>query len=168
VRLWTVHPRYLDPKGLVALWREALLAQKVLRGETRGYRHHPQLTRFRESSNPEGAIAVYLRAVFQEAAHRGYAFDRGKIARRRFRGAIEETDGQLAYEWRHLQGKLQRRDPERRKACRALGLPEAHPLFRIVPGGVRAWEQAARRSRPPRSRTRREAAANVRLSQRRG
>jgi hypothetical protein len=27
MRIWTVHPRYLDPKGLVAAWREALLAQ---------------------------------------------------------------------------------------------------------------------------------------------
>lgn len=31
-----MHPRYLDAKGLVALWREALLVQAVLRGETRG------------------------------------------------------------------------------------------------------------------------------------
>jgi hypothetical protein len=36
MRLWTLHPKYLDARGLVALWREALLAQKVLRGATRG------------------------------------------------------------------------------------------------------------------------------------
>jgi len=30
MRLWSLHPRYLDAKGLVALWREGLLAQKVL------------------------------------------------------------------------------------------------------------------------------------------
>ena len=41
MRLWTLHPQYLDPRGLVALWREALLAQKVLLGRTRGYRAHP-------------------------------------------------------------------------------------------------------------------------------
>lgn len=33
MRLWTLHPKYLDTKGLVALWREALLAQKVLQGK---------------------------------------------------------------------------------------------------------------------------------------
>ncbi|HKX52383.1 MAG TPA: pyrimidine dimer DNA glycosylase/endonuclease V [Nitrosospira sp.] len=37
MRLWTLHPRYLDTKGLVAAWREALLAQKVLSGLTSGY-----------------------------------------------------------------------------------------------------------------------------------
>ena len=53
MRLWTLHPRYLDARGLVALWREALLAQKVLRGKTRGYRAHPQLQRFREQADPK-------------------------------------------------------------------------------------------------------------------
>ena len=43
MRLWSIHPRYLDSMGLVALWREALLAQAVLRGETKGYKFHPQL-----------------------------------------------------------------------------------------------------------------------------
>ena len=46
MRLWSVHPRYLDTAGLTACWREALLAQKVLTGATRGYRRHPQLERF--------------------------------------------------------------------------------------------------------------------------
>jgi hypothetical protein len=32
MRLWTLHPQYLDPRGLVALWRVALLAQQVLLG----------------------------------------------------------------------------------------------------------------------------------------
>jgi hypothetical protein len=38
MRLWTLHPKCLDARGLVVPWREALLAQKVLRGETRGYK----------------------------------------------------------------------------------------------------------------------------------
>jgi hypothetical protein len=37
MRLWTLHPRYLDSQGLVALWREGLLAQAVLRNRTRGF-----------------------------------------------------------------------------------------------------------------------------------
>lgn len=37
MRLWSIHPRYLDTKGLVALWRETLLlAQAVLFGNTKG------------------------------------------------------------------------------------------------------------------------------------
>ena len=57
MRLWSLHPQYLDPKGLVSLWREGLLAQAVIAGQTRGYRHHPQLARFLQSSDPRGVIA---------------------------------------------------------------------------------------------------------------
>ena len=60
MRLWTLHPRYLDAAGLVALWREGLLARAVLRGKTRGYRHHPQLERFRCHASPRSAINRYL------------------------------------------------------------------------------------------------------------
>lgn len=141
MRLWTLHPRYLDAQGLVALWREALLAQKVLQGDTKGYRHHPQLTRFRASSDPQGAMATYLIGVFEEAKRRGYAFDAGKIACGRFSGMIDETEGQLLYEWRHLQRKLQRRAPERHKDCLRIKVPTPHPLFRIVLGAVREWER---------------------------
>jgi len=75
LRLWTVHPKYLDARGLVALWREALLAKRVLEGRTRGYRHHPQLTRFRAHPDPVAAIDAYLAGVYEEACRRGYRFD---------------------------------------------------------------------------------------------
>src|SRR5579859_2065269 len=115
MRLWTIHPRYLDAKGLVALWREGLLAQKVLQGLTKGYRHHPQLLRFRKVSKPAAAVADYLRVVLAESRRRGYSFNAAKISAAKFRGRIRETDGQLAYEWRHLLRKLRVRDPERYK-----------------------------------------------------
>ena len=79
MRLWSLHPKYLDPQGLVALWREGLLARAVLRGETKGYRHHPQLERFSLHASPRSAINAYLRAVYEEAVERGYEFDRRKI-----------------------------------------------------------------------------------------
>jgi hypothetical protein len=79
MRLWTLHPRYLDAKDLAALWRQALLAKPVLRGETRGYRYHPQLARFRVHASPSFAINAYLAAVHAEATARGYDFDRRKI-----------------------------------------------------------------------------------------
>jgi len=109
MRLWTLHPKYLDARGLVALWREALLAQKVLRGATRGYRHHPQLRRFSDLANSPAALATYLAAVQEEAVQRGYKFDVSKIGRRRIRGKMTETRGQLLYEWRHLKRKLKKR-----------------------------------------------------------
>jgi hypothetical protein len=141
MRLWTVHPRYLDPKGLVAAWREALLAQKVLAGATQGYRHHPQLIRFQTQADPAAAIATFLAGLADEAQQRGYRFDTTKIAARRFRGKIPETSGQLAYEWKHLTAKLRKRAPRLAREFRGLESPEPHPLFHIVPGGVRDWER---------------------------
>ena len=140
MRLWTLHPRYLDAKGLVALWREALLAQKVLCGKTRGYRHHPQLLRFSRSKKPLAAIADYLHSVHAESVRRGYRFDRAKIIRPRSRARLRETSGQLLYEWDHLRRKLERRDPARLKKLAGVKVPRAHPLFRIISGGVREWE----------------------------
>ena len=141
MRLWTLHPKYLDAQGLVALWREALLAQKVLRGETRGYRHHPQLLRFADTNNPPAALAAYLKAVYEEAGQRGYKFDAAKIGRRRSRGTLRETRGQLLYEWRHLKRKLRKRDPKRLRGLMGVKVPVPHPLFRIVAGRVRGWEK---------------------------
>jgi hypothetical protein len=140
MRLWTVHPRYLDTKGLLAAWREALLAQKVLKGETRGYRNHPQLNRFKSSPNPTGAIASHLRSIHQEAITRGYKFDEEKIASANFDGEIPCTRGQLLYEWNHLKEKLKARDQRKYDAIKFVEEPEAHPIFKIIEGEVEAWE----------------------------
>ncbi len=141
MRLWTVHPRYLDSSGLVAAWREALLAQKVLAGGTKGYRHHPQLARFQAQAEPLAAIATFLAGLAAEAEHRGYKFDASKISEARFDGRIPETKGQLLYEWEHLMAKLRRRAPRLARQFREVATPEAHPLFRIVRGEVRDWEK---------------------------
>jgi hypothetical protein len=138
MRLWTIHPRHLDSVALVSVWREALLARQVLRGRTKGYRSHPQLERFKEHPAPLSAINAYLAGVYAEAVARGYAFDRGKLGPVRNRARIQVTQGQLAYEWKHLRRKLAERCPER---ARPSGKPAAHPLFRIVPGRVEAWER---------------------------
>ena len=141
MRLWTLHPKYLDAKGLVALWREALLAQKVLTGGTRGYKHHPQLLRFAQTENPPASVAAYLKSVHAEAVRRGYRFDDTKIGTIRSRRKITETRGQLLYEWQHLKRKLAQRDPARRREVAAVKMPLPHPLFKITTGKVRAWEK---------------------------
>jgi hypothetical protein len=142
MRLWTLHPRYLDSVGLVALWRESLLAKAVLRGATRGYRHHPQLHRFRSFHSPATAIDAYLAVVFKEAEARGYRFDRSKLGPADAQVEIVTTDGQIACEWRHLLAKLEARSPVRRAELHGVASPEAHPIFSIVPGPVEAWERA--------------------------
>jgi hypothetical protein len=141
MRLWTLHPKYLDSKGLVALWREALLAKKVLDGRTRGYRQHPQLTRFQAHPHPGSLIDAYLAGVLTEARQRGYRFDETKVEGRRIAHRLPETRGQLLYEWRHLLSKLRVRDPKQYRALLTVAVPQPHPVFRMVAGGVRAWER---------------------------
>jgi hypothetical protein len=141
VRLWSLHPRYLDPQGLVALWREALLARAVLHGATRGYRSHPQLLRFSSQASPRAAIGSYLQGVYSEALARGYAFDRSKIGRARTRTCIVVSEGQLEYEWRHLLAKLSTRNPALYKKWASARKRECHPLFDVRPGPVEAWER---------------------------
>jgi hypothetical protein len=143
MRLWSLHPRYLDAQGLVALWREALLARAVLRGATRGYRHHPQLERFRTHPSPRSAINAYLSAVHTEASARGYAFDATKVGPVRPVGRLPVNRGQLAYEWEHLLRKLSARSPAVYRRWRSERAPECHPLFRLCAGGVEPWERPA-------------------------
>jgi hypothetical protein len=140
MRLWSLHPQYLDAKGLVALWREALLAQAVLAGKTRGYTHHPQLRRFLETSSPRRYIAVYLRSVHAEAVRRGYNFDVRKIGCGGEVAPLTVTRGQLAYEWAHLSRKLQVRDSAWFVQFVDVKSPKPHPLLRLVAGDIAEWE----------------------------
>ena len=142
MRLWSIKPSYLDARGLVALWREALLAQKVLLGLTRGYKNHPQLARFRASPDPVLYIGTYLYYVAEEGRRRGYRFDVGRIVR--FDTSVPRlpvTDGQLRYELDHLLAKLRSRDPARYEALTLVTSVEPHPLFYVVKGGVEPWER---------------------------
>lgn len=140
MRLWSLHPRYLDVKGLVALWREGLLAQKVLKGLTKGYTRHPQLERFRSARDPLAAIAFYLAVVQEEATRRGYAFDRSKLpAVIPSVPSVPLSTGQLAYERDFFAKKLAWRDPAFLAALPQW--PDAHPLFILEEGPVASWER---------------------------
>lgn len=141
MRLWTIHPRYLDAQGLVALWREALLARSVLRGETRGYRHHPQLARFRAHALPRYAINAYLAAIHAEATKRGYLFDASKIGPVRSIRTMPTTSGQISHEWRHFLQKVAVRNPQLHRRLRAVRAPRCHPLFTRVKGSLEPWER---------------------------
>jgi hypothetical protein len=164
MRIWSLHPRLLDGKGLVACWRETLLAQKVLAGETKGYRNHPQLQRFRATADPMAAIGAYLCGVEAEALSRGYAFNAGLIRVKAELVAgcepgtlappVPVTVGQLRYEFEHLMAKLAVRDPAHALVLAGLTelpgiisdpayVPEPHPLFTVVDGPVEVWERAA-------------------------
>jgi hypothetical protein len=141
MRLWSIHPRYLDGKGLVALWREALLAECVIRGITKGYTRHPQLVRFRLSDDPRGCINYYLSVVYEESERRGYSFDGSKIPAYASDCTIPVTKGQVEFERSHLLAKLKIRDPERYMNLLKTESPAVHPLFSITEGGIEAWEK---------------------------
>ena len=140
MRLWTIHPKYLDGKGLVALWRETLLAQKVLQNKTKGYRNHPQLTRFKNTDNPLAAIGKYLDVIYLESLNRGYSFDRSKLILNNFESKIDVTIGQVQYEFVHLKNKLQKRDVKIYQKIKDITEPEINSIFNIVNGDVENWE----------------------------
>lgn len=127
--------------GLTALWREGLLAQKILLNKTKGYRAHPQLNRFRASSDPVLAIGCYLKEVLNEASERGYRFDSSKIERCGTCRKLRVQRGQMEYEWSHLLKKLKTRDLKKHAMNSILIRPKPHPLFQVVPGGTEEWER---------------------------
>ena len=142
MRLWSLHPQYLDTKGLLALWREGLLAQKVLAGKTKGYKNHPQLDRFKTHRFPQKAIGRYLLEVWKEADRRGYSFNKAKVKNAKSPiSPIAVKRGQLEYEWNHLRKKLKVRDVDRYKMMKKSQPVKTHPFFRAVTGGVEQWEK---------------------------
>jgi hypothetical protein len=141
MRLWSLHPKYLDRQGLLACWRESLLAQKVILGKTRGYKNHPQLIRFQSCQDPVAGIGTYLEYIAGEAERRGYSFNRTKIIASRKISKILVTSGQVLYEWGHLQAKLTRRDPLWLGQFFNIVMPDIHPLFEVAIGSVEPWEK---------------------------
>lgn len=141
MRLWSLHPKYLDKLGLLGLWREALLAQKVLLGETTGYRNHPQLVRFKNTRDPVLYIGTYLYYVHLEGISRGYRFNQEKIVRYSLSLKMPVTRGQLEYEFRHLLRKLEKRSPYKYLEIKDEKVIEPHPLFYVIDGDVEDWER---------------------------
>jgi hypothetical protein len=147
MRIWSIHPGYLDRMGLVALWRESLLAQKVLQGKTNGYKNHPQLLRFKNEAHPINLIGFYLYKVLLEASHRGYNFDFHRISEptspQYYLTHIPVTEGQVAYEWNHFLNKVKLRAPEVYEKHKDLDPSKIHlnPLFKRTPGDVEIWEK---------------------------
>jgi hypothetical protein len=142
MRLWSIHPKYLDAKGLVALWRESLLAKKVIVGGTRGYKNHQQLVRFYINPN---LIDAYLSAIYEESVKRGYSFDKTKFNKIKFQKtkSASVTKGQLIFEMNHLKNKLKKRYPEKLKEIENVNDIEPNPVFYVVKGGKEIWEKGA-------------------------
>ena len=145
IRLWSLHPRYLDWKELGADWREGLLGQAIIQGRTRGLRNHPQMKRFKAHRDPVAAIGFYLQEVHREATWRGYNYDYSKILKPvEAIAPLDLTSDQLRYELALLSERLGRRDLEWLMMIEAEygeDPPLPHPLFRTVEGDVEPWEK---------------------------
>ena len=140
MRLWSLHPKYLDSKGLVALWREALLAKAVLNGKTKGYKNHPQLTRFKSNKNSKALINTYLLHIYKESVSRDYKFNRNKIGPKFTKSKLNVTNGQIEYELNHLLSKLRKRDQSKYMELLNIKKPDPHPIFIVVEGSIEPWE----------------------------
>ena len=143
MRIWSIHPKYLDWKGLGAQWREALLAQKVLQGETKGWRNHPQLNRFKEHPEPLKAVGYYLLEIHKESKKRDYNYNYSKI--------LEPVDsvekipinlGQIEYEYKILMERLEKRTPHKHKENLKIQKIIPHPLFTTRIGPPERWEKS--------------------------
>ncbi|MCW3109723.1 MAG: hypothetical protein JWQ09_4229 [Segetibacter sp.] len=145
MRIWSVHPKYLDPKGLVALWRETLLAKHVLEGKTKGYKNHPQLDRFKATNAPVDTINQYLAEIYKEASNRGYNFDKGKVNWKFEIRKLTVTTKQFDYEITHLLKKLQERAPKKYNELKSKSTFDTHPLFELIEGEIENWEVLASR-----------------------
>jgi hypothetical protein len=136
MRIWSIHPKYLDAKRLTAVWRETLLAKAVLEGKTKGYLNHPQLIRFKEQPNPLEFINTYLVHIHNESKNRNYNFNKSLIKNKITKNKIQVTDKQLIYELNHLKNKLN--NPSHLKS---IIIPEPHQLFEVIKGEVEIWEK---------------------------
>jgi hypothetical protein len=141
MRLWSIHPKYLDAKGLVAAWREGLLAKHVLEGKTKGYKYHPQLIRFRNSNNAVDSINQYLCGIYEESLIRNYKFDRSKLSDIKCAIRLPVTTKQIKYEFTLLKNKLHRRDLIKFNEIKHVKLVESHSMFTCVDGEIESWEK---------------------------
>lgn len=140
MRIWSLHPKYLDTKGLVAVWRETLLAKNVLEGKTNGYKNHPQLNRFKETENPIDAINEYLSEIYFEASNRNYNFNKDKIDWNFKPTIITVTNQQVDYEYKHLLKKLEKRDLDKYKLLLKIKNIDTAKMFKVIQGNIEKWE----------------------------
>lgn len=138
MRIWSIHPKYLDTKRLTAQWREALLCKNVIEGKTKGYVNHPQFIRIKNHNKPIEFINAYLLTIWEEANKRLFKYDKSKIDMDKailFKNKMEVSDKQLEYEYYHMMlksGKIEHI---------LINEIESNPLFNIIEGDIMIYER---------------------------
>lgn len=131
MRMWSFHPKYLDPKGFVAEWRETLLARNVLKGLTKGWVKHPQLNRFRKAKDRIGFINRYLYVIYEDSIRRNYNFDKSKLCYDFSNEVVEISKEDLINEWNVYLNKIKKRSNKLYITMKYIKIPELHPCFII-------------------------------------
>ena len=148
MRIWTLHPRFLDRQGLLGQWREALQAKNALLDphHSSNVCHERQLRRFKAAKiQALSCMGVYLHAVADEMILRGYKPNVSLIPY--YVGTpslIPVTQGQVNFEIAHLMAKLTERDPSRLlplSKIRVLMSNQLNPIFKEVGGDIESWEK---------------------------
>ena len=141
MRLWTIHPKYLDSSGLIACWRETLLAKHVLKNATKGYKNHPQLIRFKKSPDPVLYINYFLYQIYLESVNRGFNFDKSKVDFKQVSSKLNTTTKQVEYEFNHLQKKLKLRSPDKYTENSKVKKIDVNDIFTVVKGKIEDFEK---------------------------
>lgn len=135
MRIWSIHPAYLDSKRLGAQWREGLLCRYVMNGLTKGYKNHPQFLRFRDKVKSD-FLDTYLYYIWLESKSRGFNYNINLLndINENNNYCFPVTLSQVQYEIKHLYYKL----------CIKRDVPsdiKIHPCFHIVDGPIEWWER---------------------------
>lgn len=157
MRLWSIHPEYLDRAGLLGLWREALLAQQVLHGLSEGYKNHSHMQRFYALPKEDAMqhMSDYLFYIWQEGKLRGYKLNVNNIKDPRNDEPhimvvpdtlFTVTSGQLALEYQILRMKVKERDPRHFERLQnfpthKMWVPKPNPVFTLIHGKKEFWEK---------------------------
>ena len=134
MNLWSFHPKYLDEKGLRAVWQDALFAQNVLSGRIKDHRkYYPQLMKFNNYFEPLAAIGAYLGFIYDDGVERGIIFQEHKIMHRSKRENIFQVDRErLEDEFEQYKRKMQTVSMLQTAKLRQVSKVEPHPIFEVV------------------------------------
>ena len=139
-RIWSLHPKYLDGIEIFFLWRNCIMAKKILDGTEKVNRKFPHLARFESSSNPIGAINIYLSEVYKIASTHGKNFKLDKFDDSFKDISLNVTKGQMEYEVELFKKKLRNRSSDTNALIFKIKIIEPNPLFKVVEGNKEAWD----------------------------
>ena len=113
-----------------------MLAQKVLKGETKSHENHPRLKKSKAHPHSQYAIANYLVEIWKESKRREYNFNKEKIGYTKIVEKIPITQSELRYEFDLLRDGTKKRTPSRHKDLLSVKKSNAIRFLKSRTGGA--------------------------------